>query len=178
MEQLQRRGVLRSLGVSNFGTAELDQLLAVAEVKPVYIQNKFSIYNPGEQQIGSNSLMAYAREKGMQMMGYSVINPWPFLLPPMEDPHVRAIAARYQRAPSQVLHRWALQLGAAVIPKSATPARIEENAKLFDFELSEVDMRLLNGLVTLSESIPGSPTAPPWAEDIYGVQSFPKLSGP
>merc|ERR1711879_1095029 len=96
--------------------------------------------------------MGYARSKGIAMMGYSVINPWPFVLPPMQDPHVVAIAQRLGKTPAQVLHRWALQLGAAVIPKSGTAERILENARVFDFHLAEVDMRLLNGIVTMAES--------------------------
>eukprot|EP00747_Dinoflagellata_sp_TGD_P029475 gnl/TRDRNA2_/TRDRNA2_133924_c1_seq1.p1 gnl/TRDRNA2_/TRDRNA2_133924_c1~~gnl/TRDRNA2_/TRDRNA2_133924_c1_seq1.p1 ORF type:complete len:206 (-),score=46.38 gnl/TRDRNA2_/TRDRNA2_133924_c1_seq1:89-616(-) len=169
MEQLHARGKVRSLGVSNFGPAELEELLAFAKVKPVYVQNKFSIYTPGEQQVGGTNVLAYCRERGIQVMGYSVINAWPGLLPQLEDPHVKEIAARYGRAPAQVLHRWALQLGVAVIPKSGNVARVEENAKLFDFELSDLDMRLLNGIVTLGEAMVGSPTAPAWADDVYGL---------
>ncbi|CAE8639189.1 unnamed protein product [Polarella glacialis] len=174
MEALQQKGKVRSLGVSNFGVKELEELMAFATVKPVYVQNKFSIYTPGEQQLGESSLLAYARENKIQVMGYSVINPWPLLLPPMEDPHVVAIAARYRRTPSQVLHRWALQQGVAVIPKSATAARIQENAQILDFELAELDMRLLSGLVTLSESSPGaSGIKPSWADDVYGLRGAP-----
>jgi len=170
MEALHEHGKVRSLGVSNFGTGELQQLLEFARIKPVYVQNKFSIYNPGEQQVGSTPFLPFAREKGIQVMGYSVINPWPFMLPPMDDPHVKAVAARYGRSPAQVLHRWALQMGVAVIPKSGTPARIEENARLFDFELSASDMRLLDGIVSLSESTAGS-VLPPWADDVYHLSA-------
>merc|ERR1712217_662000 len=152
MEDLQLSGKVRSLGVSNFGVAELEELLSFARVKPAYVQNKFSVYTPGEQQVGGKSVLAFARDRGIQVMGYSVINPWPLMLPPMEDPHVKTIAARHFRTPAQILHRWALQLGVAVIPKSGTAARIQGNARLLDFELSDVDMRLLNGLVVLSES--------------------------
>merc|ERR1712118_616469 len=56
------------------------------------------------------------------------------------------------RTPSQVLHRWSLQHGVGVIPKSVTPSRIEENFALFDFSLGPVDMALLDGLATLSET--------------------------
>lgn len=171
MEALHDRGLVRCLGVSNFGPHELEELLAFARIKPVYLQNKFSVYNPGEQQVGgsSQSVLAYARARGIAVMGYSVVNPWPFMLPPMEDPHVRAVAARYGRSPAQILHRWALQSGAAVIPKSASPARIAENARLLDFALSELDMRLLNGLVTLSESTADAAFSPAWADDVYGL---------
>lgn len=170
MEDLLSKGKVRSLGVSNFGVRELEELLAFARVKPVYVQNKFSVYNPGEQQVGSKPILAFAQEHGIQVMGYSVINPWPFMIPPMEDPHVQALATRYGRSPAQVLHRWALQLGVAVIPKSATAARIQENARLLDFELSELDMRLLGGIVILSESIANS-VQPAWADDVYGLGS-------
>ncbi|CAK0829902.1 unnamed protein product, partial [Prorocentrum cordatum] len=167
MERLHDRGAVRSLGVSNFGAAELLELLSFARVKPVYLQNKFSVYSPGEQQVGDVAILALAREHGIQVMGYSVINPWPLMLPPMEDPHVQAVAARCGRSPAQVLHRWALQLGVAVIPKSGTPARIAENLRVADFDLSELDMRLLSGLVVLSESMEGK-LSPPWADDVYG----------
>lgn len=167
MERLYDAGRIRALGVSNFGAAELEGLLAVAQVPPVYVQNKFSVYNPGEQQVSKDSsIMQLLRTKGITMMAYSVINPWPFMLPPMKDPHVLAVAQRVGRTPSQVLHRWALQLGAGVIPKSGDPGRIAENARLFDFALSDVDMRLLSGIVTLSESSV-SALAPSWADDIY-----------
>lgn len=168
MEAMLERGKVRSLGVSNFGAGEMQELLEFARIKPVYVQNKFSVYNPGEQQLGPVPLIPFAREQGMQVMGYSVINPWPFMLPPMEDPHVKAVAARCGRSPAQVLHRWALQQGVAVIPKSATPARIQENAQLFDFELSAADVRLLDGIVTLSETVAGS-LSPAWAGDVYGL---------
>lgn len=169
MEDLYHQGRIRALGVSNFGREDLESLLAHASVPPVYVQNKFSIYSPGEQRIDtSRSLLGYLKEKGIVMMGYSVINPWPSILPPLQDPHVLAIAERRQVSPSQVLHRWALQLGAGVIPKSATMQRIEENARLFHFSLSDLEMRLLSGIVMLSESTV-STLAPKWIPDVYNL---------
>lgn len=168
LEALHDRGVVRSLGVSNFGPRELEEMLGVARVKPVYVQNKLSVYTPGEHANGDVSMLAFARERGICLMGYSVINPWPGMLPPMEDPHVRAVADRYGRSPAQVLHRWALQLGAAVIPRSSSASRIAENARLFDFQLSDLDVRLLNGIATLGDSTVDR-VAPPWAPDVYRV---------
>lgn len=169
LESLHSAGKIRSLGVSNFGLQELQDLLSFARVPPVYLQNKMSVYAIGEQRVSPrDSVAAFARERGIQLFGYSVNNPWPGVLMPMEDPHVLAVAARYQRTPAQVLLRWALQLGAGVLPKSVSSHRIKENARLFDFELMETDMRLLNGLVTLAESV-GSFHAPEWVDDIYGL---------
>eukprot|EP00746_Dinoflagellata_sp_MGD_P135055 gnl/MRDRNA2_/MRDRNA2_68970_c0_seq1.p1 gnl/MRDRNA2_/MRDRNA2_68970_c0~~gnl/MRDRNA2_/MRDRNA2_68970_c0_seq1.p1 ORF type:complete len:109 (-),score=16.79 gnl/MRDRNA2_/MRDRNA2_68970_c0_seq1:210-536(-) len=107
-------------------------------------------------------------------MGYSVSNAWPLVLPQMEDPHVRAVAARCARTPAQVLLRWALQIGCAIIPKSATKARIAENFKLFDFTIPEEEMRLLNGLVSLAETTSGR-YAPEWTDDVYGLRSLGSL---
>lgn len=177
LEDLYFSGKIRALGVSNFGVRELEPLVNSARVPPVYVQNKFSIYNPGEQQVGADrSLMSFLRAHGITMMGYSVINPWPFAMPPMQDPHVISIATRLGKSPSQVLHRWALQLGAGVIPKSGNPSRIRENAELFDFSLTELDMRLLSGLVTLSESTV-SVFKPSWMEDVYDLGVGVRVEG-
>merc|ERR1712046_488696 len=107
-------------------------------------------------------------------MGYSVSNGWPLALAQMEDPHVRAIAARCSRTPAQVLLRWALQIGCAIIPKSTKKERIEENFKVFDFEITQAEMRLLNGLISLAETASGR-FAPSWVHDVYGLQDLSPL---
>ncbi|CAJ1427449.1 unnamed protein product, partial [Effrenium voratum] len=136
MERLVDLGRVRALGVSNFGIEELEALWAFARVKPVYLQNIFKVYKQGEQILGKSplSVLDWAQEHGMVMVGYSTINSWPHLLPPLEDPHVLQVASDVQRTPSQVLHRWALQHGVAVIPKASSVERIRENAALLDFE--------------------------------------------
>lgn len=169
LEDLYYAGRTRALGVSNFGIRELEDLLSTSRVPPVYVQNKFSVYSPGHSGVDTqSSIMGYLQTKHIVMMGYSVINPWPSGVPPMQDPHVLAIAQRYARTPSQVLHRWVLQLGAGVIPKSAHAKRIRENARIFDFMLSDFDVRLLNGLVTLMDSSTGG-HSPTWVDDVYGL---------
>lgn len=67
-------------------------------------------------------------------------------LTPLENEHVLSIATRLGKTPAQVLIRWGLQKGSVVIPKSVTPSRILENSHVFDFELTEADMRALNHL--------------------------------
>merc|ERR1719215_92871 len=104
-------------------------------------------------------------------MGYSVQTEWPHILPPLQDPHVLTIAAQVGRTASQVLHRWALQRGVGVIPKATSVEHIVENARLLDFELSEVQMRCLDGLATLSES-GVSRTKPAHQEDFYRLGSL------
>jgi diketogulonate reductase-like aldo/keto reductase len=64
----------------------------------------------------------------------------------VRDPTVVAVARRLGRTPAQVLLRWAIQHGAVVIPKSGRRERIIENARVFEFELADDDMRLLDAL--------------------------------
>ena len=64
----------------------------------------------------------------------------------LDNPTVTSIAGEYGKSPAQVLIRWSLQLGNVVIPRSATPERIVENADVFEFELATEHMDALNGL--------------------------------
>ncbi len=168
MSKLVKEGKIKSLGISNFDTYyEVKQLSAKMEVKPSYIQNKFSIYSPGGQSVEQGSMLRAAVKRKIAFVGYSVINPWPFVLSPIEDPHVVAIAKRYNKTPAQVLYRWALQLNVIVIPKSRSPARIEENAGILEFAIKDADMWLLNGLSTLYQST--EELKPSFTADVYGL---------
>lgn len=166
-EKLHRQGRARALGISNCDVNDLRDLLSFAQVPPAYIQNLFKVYKPGEQMIGDEDLIGLAHANQIAVMGYSIQTEWPHVLPPLRDPHVESLAAQVQRTPSQVLHRWALQRGVGVIPKASSHARIAENARLLDFELSDTAMRLLDGLATLSESGASSPVRPRFHEDVY-----------
>merc|ERR1719336_2383535 len=102
----------------------------------MYIQNKYSIYQPGGREEGTRdvSLMEVLSRQKIVMTGYSVIHPGHGgYLSPLDDPHVRAVAQRYDRTTSQVLHRWLLQLGTAVIPRSTKLEHIRENGDIFTF---------------------------------------------
>mmetsp|Transcript_81771 Transcript_81771/g.127675 ORF Transcript_81771/g.127675 Transcript_81771/m.127675 type:complete len:268 (+) Transcript_81771:3-806(+) len=164
-------GVAKALGVSNFGVADLEELWSIARVKPVYLQNIFKVYKPGEQILSERSRdgsVLWAQRHGMAVVGYSVINTWPHMMNPLEDPHVLTIARAHGRTPSQVLHRWALQHGVAVIPKASSEARVRENTMVLDFELSPAEVALLDGLATLSEST-DTELRPGWSADVFGL---------
>jgi len=173
MEQLYDEGKIKALGLSNFNIELIQEVLSFARIRPVYLQNKYSIYQPGgrDEALKGESLMSWLAKEQIVMTGYSIIHPeHGGYLSPMEDPHVKAIAKRHGRTSSQVLHRWLLQLGAAVIPRSTKQARIKENGDLFSFALTEADMRLLNGIASLMKSVPGTKN-PDWIDDVYGVQA-------
>lgn len=175
MESFYEQGRARALGVSNCDVRDLQQILEFATVPPAYVQNLFKIYKPGEQ-IPVEDVVAFAHRNHLVVVGYSVQTEWPHIMVPLQDPHLLTIASHVGRTPSQVLHRWTLQRGVGVIPKSAKRERILENSRLLDFELTDEMMRLLDGLATLSES--GASEIKPLQEDVFGLARVSAESAP
>ncbi len=136
MEQARARGHARSIGVSNFSVAQLEEVMAIASTPPVVDQVQFS---PFEYR---RALLDACRERELALVAYSSLGTGRHL----GDDTVREVAERVGRTPAQVLLRWCLQRGAAVIPKSTHRERIEENGALFDFALSDQDMAALDAL--------------------------------
>ena len=136
MERARELGYTRSIGVSNFSAKEIDKVVASASVPPVVNQVQFS---PFEYRKG---LLDACGKQSIVLEAYSTLGTGKFL----KDKKVRAIADRLRRTPAQVLLRWCLQHEVPVIPKSTHRERIEENAQLFDFELSADDMSQLDAL--------------------------------
>jgi 2,5-diketo-D-gluconate reductase A len=136
MERARERGYARSIGVSNFSVDELDELLAVAEIPPVLNQVQFSALT------FRRKLLAACDERNVTLEAYSPLGTGRHL----SDERVRQIAERVGRTPAQVLLRWCVQRDLVVIPKSTHRDRIEENAQIFDFTLSDEDMAALDAL--------------------------------
>ena len=136
MERAHERGYARSIGVSNFSVGELDELMSVAETRPVVNQVQFSPFKYRRK------LLEACDERGVALEAYSPLGTGQHL----SDERVRRIAERVGRTPAQVLLRWCVQLDLVVIPKSTHRERIEENARIFDFALSDEDMAALDAL--------------------------------
>lgn len=150
LEELYDEGVLRSLGVSNFNYDDLIRFNAKVRVKPHVVQNKFSIYHRGWAPVEKLDVAQKLQDEGVVVMGFCNLDAYPHVLQPMEDVHVKRIAQRHGRSAAQVLLRHALQHGTVVIPKSERTDRLRENADIFDFELSEAEMRFLDALPLLA----------------------------
>jgi diketogulonate reductase-like aldo/keto reductase len=136
MERARELGYARSIGVSNFDAGELLQLLATATVAPVVNQVQFSPY---EYRKG---LLDACRQKGIALEAYSPLG---------RGRHIASetaarIAQRLGRTPAQVLLRWCIERDVPLIAKSTHRERIEENAQLFDFTLSDEDLAELDAL--------------------------------
>jgi diketogulonate reductase-like aldo/keto reductase len=138
MQRAHEQGYARSIGISNFSLAEVDELLAVADTPPVVNQVQFS---PFEYR---RALLEGCEERGIALEAYSPLGTGRHL----GDERVAGIADRHGRTPAQVLVRWAIQRDLIVLPKSTHRERIVENAQVGDFELSGEDMAALDALDT------------------------------
>ncbi len=136
MEAARERGYARSIGVSNFSVSELEEVNAVATSPPVVNQVQFS---PFEYRRG---LLDACRAHGVALEAYSPLGTGRHL----SHATVMEIAERVGRTPAQVLVRWCIQRDAIVLPKSTHRERIEENAQVFDFALSDDDVAALDAL--------------------------------
>jgi diketogulonate reductase-like aldo/keto reductase len=136
MEAARERGYARSIGVSNFSVAELEQVIAAAQTPPVVNQIQFS---PFEYR---RALADACASHGVAVEAYSPLGTGRHL----DHPAVAEVAERVGRTPAQVLIRWCLQRDTIVLPKSTHRERIEANVQVFDFSLSDEDMTALDEL--------------------------------
>ncbi len=133
--ELYRQGKLRAIGVSNFKPHHLKALMQT-EVKPMVDQIEL---HPGQAQAET---LAYCRENDILVEAWSPMGRGQLLT----HPRIVALAARYGKTPAQLCIRWCLQKGALPLPKSVTPARIRENAQVFDFAIAPEDMASLDAM--------------------------------
>jgi diketogulonate reductase-like aldo/keto reductase len=136
MERVCELGYARWIGVSNFSSDQIDRLAAEATVMPAVNQVQFS---PFEYR---RRLLDECERLGVVLEAYSPLGRCRHL----GDPTVRRIAEALGRTPAQVLLRWCVQRLVPVLAKSTHRGRIEENAQLFDFALSDADLAVLDAL--------------------------------
>jgi 2,5-diketo-D-gluconate reductase A len=133
---LQTRGLVRSIGVSNFQPDHLRRIVDETGVTPAVNQVEL---HPRLQQPG---LRREHEDRGIVTEAWSPLAQGAVL----DDPAISAIADEHAKTPGQVVVRWHLQIGNVVIPKSVTPERIEQNFDVFDFHLSEREMAAIEAL--------------------------------
>ncbi|GAB2457290.1 2,5-diketo-D-gluconate reductase A [Conyzicola lurida] len=138
LETLKGEGRARSIGVSNFNAPHLDKLLANATETPVINQIELQ---PWLQQ---HELRAYNAAHGILTEAWSPLARGRVL----DDPTLAAIGEKHGKTPAQVVLRWHVQSGVAVIPKSNSLDRIRENSLIFDFELDAADLAAIAALET------------------------------
>ena len=136
MERARALGYTRSIGVSNFGVDDLQELLATATVPPVVDQVQFSPYEYRK------ALLDACRQNGIALEAYSPLGTGRHLT----GDTLARIARRLGRTPAQVLLRWCIERAIPTIPKSTHRERIAENAEVFGFALSDEDVAELDAL--------------------------------
>jgi 2,5-diketo-D-gluconate reductase A len=133
LEEFKSDGRARSIGLSNFQPDHMQRLAAECDVAPAVDQIELHPY------FQNHDAVAYCDEHDIRIEAWSPIAQGDVL----DDPVVNEIASAVDRSAAQVVLRWHVQKDYIVFPKSTTPARIEENFKLFDFELDDAQMQAI-----------------------------------
>jgi len=168
MEVCVEKGLIRHIGVSNFSIKKLDTLICESKIKPE--MNQIELH-PFLQQ---NRMIAYCKANQILLTAYSPLGSsdrpaaWKAENEPslLENAIILEIAEKHNCTPAQVLIKWAVDRGTAVIPKSVNPTRLTENLAAMDISLFEQDMAAIATLDSHSRyilgdswEIPGSPYA-------------------
>ncbi|EPI0666431.1 TPA: aldo/keto reductase [Klebsiella quasipneumoniae subsp. quasipneumoniae] len=150
MVRLYEEGRIKAIGVSNFEPEHIERLAQITSVLPAVNQVELHPY------FNQSDLRAYHKTRGIITQAWSPlggVNIYEsaknhFTRSVLEDAVLEGIASRHGKSTAQVILRWHLQHGTAVIPKSVKPARIAQNADLFDFQLSDEEMLAIDNLNT------------------------------
>lgn len=136
LERLYSEKRIRAIGVSNFMQHHLEDLLEGANVVPAVNQMEFHPY------LVQQSLLDFCKAKGIQYEAWSPLMQGHIF----KEPVFQSLADKYEKTIAQIALRWDLQKGVITIPKSSKKERIIANSDIFDFVLSEADMRSLDAL--------------------------------
>lgn len=143
MEELVGEGLVRAIGVANFTTMMLYDLLSYARIKPAVNQIELHPYN---QQKG---LISFCQSKNVAVTAYSPLGSpgnHPNEKHLLDDIVFQEFAQKYHKTPAQIALRWGMQRNTIIIPKSTHPERIKENISVFDFELSSQEIETISKL--------------------------------
>jgi diketogulonate reductase-like aldo/keto reductase len=139
MVEAQKAGKIRSLGVSNYGVHHLEELK-----KWQSDQEDGGVLSVGQWELHPwlprKDIVDWCRREGVAVQAYSPL----VRATRQQDPLLVPLVEKYKKTPAQVLLRWSLQMGFVPLPKSVHEERIRENADIFDFELTEEEVRALD----------------------------------
>ena len=135
--ELRERGVVRTIGVSNFTAEHLENIIADTGVVPAINQIEMHPY------FTPDAMRKVHEEYGIVTQAWSPLGK---SQAPFDEPAVADAAAAHGVTPAQVILRWHVQLGSLPLPKSATPSRQMENLDVFSFELSEDELTAISAL--------------------------------
>ncbi|KAK2148158.1 hypothetical protein LSH36_512g03065 [Paralvinella palmiformis] len=146
LEKCVDEGLVKYIGLSNFNSKQIQDVIDNSRIKPANLQIEIHPYFSQEK------LVQFAKKHGLTVTAYSPLasadRPWIWPNDPtlLEEPQLKEIAAKHKKTPAQVVLRWLLHRNIAVIPKSVTPSRIKENFEIMDFKLSDGEIGIVNSL--------------------------------
>lgn len=136
LEELKKRGLAKSIGVSNYQMIHLQYLATQATEMPVVNQVE------RHPRLNQRPLIKYDRDHHIVTQAWSPLGRGTIL----NNPLLEKIAAKHHKSTAQVVLRWHLQSGVAFIPKSVHEARIQQNINIYDFQLTDDEMASIDGL--------------------------------
>lgn len=148
MEELAKSGLVKNIGICNVGTSQLRDLLTTAKIRPAVLQVE------SHPKLTQEKLLKYCNQERIVYTAFSPLGAQSYFSIGMADPKesliqspvIKEIAKATKRTPAQVLLRWGVQRGTAVIPKTSQLNRIEENIDIFDFALDQKQMDAIAAL--------------------------------
>ncbi|XP_059508248.1 prostaglandin F synthase 2-like isoform X3 [Stegostoma tigrinum] len=149
MESCKDAGLVRSIGVSNFNHKQLETLLRMPKLKYRPVCNQVECH----PYLNQSKLLKYCKSNNIVLVGYSPLGTsqdpaWfdpnnPILL---NDPELRKIGEKHNKTAAQVALRYQIQRDVVVIPKSFNPGRMKQNKEIFDFQLTNEEMKAIDGI--------------------------------
>lgn len=140
MERAVAQGKIRSLGLSNYYVEEMSEFLPQVSIKPVLVQNEIHPYYQ------ENDVIPYMHRQGIVVEAWYPFGGRGHTSEMFADATISRIAQAHGKSSAQVILRWDLQKGVVVIPGSSNPDHIQENISVFDFELTDEEMAVINAL--------------------------------
>ncbi len=132
MEKAYKEGKVRAIGLSNFTKAQIQEILALCEVKPAILQTEIHPYSQEKE------MKEFLTSQGMVIQAWYPLGHGDKTL--LEEPLFARLGRKYGKSSAQIILRWHLQDGNVVIPGSKNPEHIRANFDLFDFELTREEM--------------------------------------
>ena len=148
MEELVKDGLCRHIGISNFGVSLIRDLLSYATIRPAVLQVELHPY------LVQSKLLRFCQQEEIAVTAFSPLGAGSYVGLGManstdsvlNDPTIQQISSQYGKSAAQIVLRWGVQRGTAVIPKTVRIERLKENLSIFDFALTDAEMQRISQL--------------------------------
>ena len=138
MEKAYKEGKVKAIGLSNFTKEQIQEILAICEVKPAVLQTEVHPYFQEQE------LKEFLAKEDIKIQAWYPLGHGDAAL--LNDETIVELSKKYQKSTAQIILRWHIQAGNIVIPGSKNPAHIKANFDLFEFALTEDEMKKISGL--------------------------------